>query len=226
VKYLSKLTLVFLFGSLGLFAQAPDTAWTRTYGGLDNDRGYSVRQTTDGGYIIAGRTWSFGAGEYDVYLIKTNASGDTLWTRTYGGADSDEGYSVQQTSDGGYIAAGYISSYGSPNVYLIKIKPEGGGIAEKIKTDLFYLFPASPNPFTSITTIRYELTKATNVNVSVYSPLGQIVKNLYSGNQPPGKHSISWNGTGNTEEKLSSGIYFLEFEAGGENTSMKVTLAR
>ena len=68
-----------------------DTLWTRTYGGPDGDRGHSVQQTADGGYIIAGSTNSFGAGRRDVYLIKTNAQGDTLWTRTYGGSDDDAG---------------------------------------------------------------------------------------------------------------------------------------
>ena len=73
-----------------------DTLWTRTYGGAVSDMGYSVQQTPDGGYIVAGYTDSFGAGGADVYLIKTNASGDTLWTRTYGGPSYDEGYSVRR----------------------------------------------------------------------------------------------------------------------------------
>jgi outer membrane protein assembly factor BamB len=102
-----------------------DTLWTRTYGGASDDRGYSVQQTSDGGYIVAGWTESFGNSD-QVYLVKTNASGDTLWTRTYGGTNDDEGYSVQQTTDGGYIVAGYTYSFGNAaQVYLIKTNSGG-----------------------------------------------------------------------------------------------------
>jgi hypothetical protein len=106
---------------------AGDTLWTRTYGGTGYDLGRSVQQTSDGGYIVAGFTNSFGAGGGDVYLIKTKADGDTLWTRTYGGTNYDEGRSVQQTSDGGYIVTGYTASFGagSYDVYLIKTKADG-----------------------------------------------------------------------------------------------------
>jgi hypothetical protein len=100
-----------------------DTLWTRTYGGSDYDQSYSVQQTTDGGYIVAGGTASYGAGAEDVYLIKTDSLGDTLWTKTVGGSQSEEGQSVQQTNDGGYMVVGQTASYGVGNIYLIKIKP-------------------------------------------------------------------------------------------------------
>ena len=118
-------SLLTFFFALPTFSQQ---RWERTYGGASGDYGHSVQQTSDGGYIVAGLTRSFGAGNYDVYLIKTNASGDTLWTRTYGGKNWDQGNSVQQTTDGGYIIVGYTSSFRdtlSDDVYLIKTDASG-----------------------------------------------------------------------------------------------------
>ncbi|MDP7676329.1 MAG: hypothetical protein QGI92_05050, partial [Dehalococcoidales bacterium] len=74
--------------------------WSQTYGGPDGDSGRSVQVTSDGGYIIVGDTESFGAGGWDVYLVKTDSEGNLLWSQTYGGTDNDRGYSVQVTSDG------------------------------------------------------------------------------------------------------------------------------
>jgi hypothetical protein len=104
-----------------------DTLWTRTYGGANNDDGFSVQQTSDGGYIISGVTRSFGAGLPDAWLLRTNSWGDTLWTRTYGGTGDDRGYSLDQTYDGGFIITGVTGSFGAgaPDVYLIKTCPDG-----------------------------------------------------------------------------------------------------
>jgi hypothetical protein len=105
----------------------PQIEWEKTFGGSGDDRGYSVQQTRDGGYIIVGETESYGAGEADVYLIKVDANGNMQWSKTFGGSGDDVGYSVQQTRDGGYIIVGYTTSYGAGlfDVYLIKVDANG-----------------------------------------------------------------------------------------------------
>jgi hypothetical protein len=90
-----------------LIAQpAPDTLWTRTFGGAGDDVPRAIRQTADGGYVIAGLTTSFGNGQWDIWVIKLNASGESVWQRTYGGAYDDAGNDIRQLPDGGYVVAG------------------------------------------------------------------------------------------------------------------------
>jgi hypothetical protein len=101
--------------------------WTRTIGGPKGDEGYSLIQTSDGGYAIAGDTKSFGAGEADVYVVKLDASGNLQWTKTIGGPASEEGNSLIQTSDGGYAIAGSTKSFGAggKDVYVVKLDANG-----------------------------------------------------------------------------------------------------
>ena len=106
---------------------AGDTLWTRTYGGTGYDYGEAVAQTSDGGYIVAGRTESFGTGHQAGWLIKTDASGDSTWSRTYGGQGSDGFYSVAQTPDGGYVVTGWTTSYGAGSVDAWLVRTDVSG---------------------------------------------------------------------------------------------------
>jgi len=96
--------------------------WTKTYGGLNSESANCVIQTSDGGYALAGYTYSLGAGSSDFWLIKTDASGSVEWNKTYGKGSSETAYSVVQTGDGGYALAGYTGSFGAggSDFWLIK----------------------------------------------------------------------------------------------------------
>jgi len=104
-----------------------DTVWTKTYGGTNRDELWTVGKTTDGGFILAGTTYSFGAGDADVWLIRVDAHGETLWTRTYGSPDGEWGYFATQTSDGGYIVTGTTTDVVQPSrgYYLVKTDSAG-----------------------------------------------------------------------------------------------------
>jgi len=99
--------------------------WNRTFGGDSSDWLYSFQQTFDGGYILGGATRSFGTGSSDFWLVKTDNNGIELWNRTFGGVDNDRAYSVQQTSDGGFILAGVTRSLHWYDCWLVKTDTEG-----------------------------------------------------------------------------------------------------
>ena len=96
--------------------------WNRTFGGFKWDKAHAIQQTRDEGYIILGYTFSFGNGDADIWLIKTDSNGDREWNKTFGGANWDYGYSVHQTDDGGYVLTGYTESFGRDwsDIWLIK----------------------------------------------------------------------------------------------------------
>jgi Secretion system C-terminal sorting domain/SprB repeat len=102
------------------------TTFQKTFGGTSDEYGYATEQLSDGGYIMCGRTISFGVGGFDNYLIRLNANGDTLWTKTYGNTGYDEAQSIKQTSDGGFIMVGQTATVDyAGDVYLVKTDANG-----------------------------------------------------------------------------------------------------
>lgn len=118
--------------------------WLKQYGGNDVEQANGAILTNDSCFVIAGATQSFGNGGNDVYIIKTNILGDTLWTKTYGGQSDDYGTSVNISENGGYIVTGYTNSFGSGNYdgYVLRIDESGDTLWTKIvggeNDDRFY----------------------------------------------------------------------------------------
>ena len=102
-------------------------SWTRTFGGTSYDYAFSIIQTTDGGYAVAGYTQSFGAGGRDFLALKLNSGGSLAWARTFGGTDLDWAEPIIQTSDGGYVVLGHTRSFGAgyDDILALKLYPDG-----------------------------------------------------------------------------------------------------
>ncbi len=103
------------------------TQFAIAVGGTGGDDAYSIFQTSDGGYAVAGGTTSFGAGDWDLFFVKFSLTGSVEWSRAVGGTSLDFGYSVVQTSDGGFAVAGRTESFGagSYDFFLVKFDSEG-----------------------------------------------------------------------------------------------------
>ncbi|MGR3311050.1 MAG: hypothetical protein ACUZ77_09760, partial [Candidatus Brocadiales bacterium] len=147
LQYIHKLTFSLLFSILlyFFFAQPSYAQWAATYGGGNSDIANSIQQTLDGGYIIAGWTSSFGAGDYDFWVLKLRQDGIIEWQKTYGGDNWEGARSIQQTIDGGYIVGGTTRSSGAGNYdfWVLKLdssgniqwqKTYGGGNSEGIRS--------------------------------------------------------------------------------------------
>ncbi len=144
--------------------------WSKTFGGSADDRAYDVKQTTDGGYIVAGQTVSYGAGSMDVFLIKTDATGNMLWSKAIGGAAIEVAYSVMQTSDGGYVMGGTSSSFIASSIGTYFVKADATGNSG---CNTNAITPLVTNPATTAispaTTVNASIASDTNVTVSIFS---------------------------------------------------------
>ena len=154
-----------------------NVSWQKIYGGTENERARSIQQTADGGYIVAGDTNSFGAGYYDFWVIKLDSSGNISWQKTYGGIDYDYAYSIQQTTDGGYVVAGKTWSFGagSSDVLVLKLDSTGNipncdliQTSNATATDTFII------PDNSTATVQTMSPNTSNMSIISYDASAQI----------------------------------------------------
>lgn len=150
---------------------AGDVLYSKTYGTVANENFNSVAPVSDGGYILTQRSYNFTTSEWNGTLIRTDANGDSLWTRTYGGSNINQCWDAVQTNDGGFVVSGFTRSFGAgdEDFYLLKTDTNGeSGCNQKY-------FPIDVSSPVSMVT-----TPATQVFVPVLtaSPVATIVASL------------------------------------------------
>ena len=212
------------------------TSFAKTYGGTNYDGAFSVQHTSDGGYILAGWTTSFGAGDWDIFLIKTDANGNIIWAKTYGGTSYDNARSVQQTSDGGYIVAGYTASFGAGgDIFLIKTDENGNIVCSIVQNKS----PTLTTPSTTVTTpspsisspspaINSPSPTVTSPTITVSEPCPFSISEscqITSGLITPYKGGIKVSGSGEFEVKVYNVSGVMVKSVKGTN-EVKIELSR
>ncbi len=125
--------ILFLFFSISLSINTQNQ-WQRTIGGPNNEEARCIIQTSDGGYIISGYTFSYSAGNEDIYLVKLSSSGLIQWTKTIGGTEVDIARSIIQSTDGGYVIAGDSYNIGTATADFQILKTDAAGTIQWIRT--------------------------------------------------------------------------------------------
>jgi hypothetical protein len=204
--------------------------WYKAFGYEHNDRFASVVQMPDGGYMASGSTVNYFDVNYtytDAYLVRTNASGEMTWSKTFGG-DKSEGFGrLIEAGDGTYATIANTNSYGqSQDIMFVKIN-ENGTLTD-IKNDNLSILPTSnilyqnyPNPFNPITCIRYSVSKPEHVSITIFNELGQKVVTLVNKYQASGSYTINFNAS-----QLASGVYLYRLQAGSFVSVKKMILMK
>ncbi|MCI0559718.1 MAG: hypothetical protein MN733_14610, partial [Nitrososphaera sp.] len=107
-----------------------NVVWQKTYGGGGGDSARSIKQTSDGGFVVAGQTHSFSNGKMDIWVIKFGSNGSPQWQKSYGGPGNEMAHAIDPTSDGGYVVAGYTEGFGASSKDYFVIKLDSAGAIE------------------------------------------------------------------------------------------------
>jgi hypothetical protein len=194
--------------------------WNKIYGGSQKDTGKMIQPTSDGGYIVAGHSRSFGWVNPDMWILRLDQSGDTLWTRHYGGSDHEHCYSARQTSDGGFTAIGHTAS-NSSNWEIMFIKLNSiGKFGQEVGVNEIYSdnnLSVYPNPTERIINIDITGNMLSSI-FKITNTLGQeIFSETIDGSNQNKKKTIDLYGH-------ESGVYILSIQSSQESITKKIIL--
>jgi len=211
---------------LAKFDDQGELIWTNYYGGDEADSGFCVIQIPDQGYLMVGSTCSYGAGGSDLYLLKVDSQGESVWSMTYGDINDDGGYVIIPAEDNYYMIAGYTgySDSTSSDCWLLKIAIEPTSVPsnrEDIMPAEFSLVSNYPNPFNSSTEIQYDLFEPSRIRLEIYDILGKRIKTLTYSYQLSGRHSVLWQA-----DDYPSGIYFYKLTTDDRTETGRMLLLR
>jgi len=212
---------------LARLSESGDTVWTRVYRGEYDASAVSIAPAPGGGYVMTGEGEPECEGEEyftDVYIWRTDESGNLLWNGCYNLTENDESMAILPTSDGGYAIAGQTHTPGRAfDMFLIKTRPDPLDVpSDHIPTIPTRLeLSAYPNPFNSTTKIEFTLPVTQRVSLQIYDVLGREVAVLLNEMKTAGEHRVRFDG-----EALSSGVYFCRMEAGTATRTQKIVLMK
>jgi hypothetical protein len=204
-----------------------DLVWERAHGGTQREQVNTVVVTTDNHYVSAGLTESFGPSAANMWLVKMDSDGDTVWTATYGGSGDDRASWAEETPDGGFILAGSTNSFGAPqhNVYVVKTAPDQSGVSEFTEAQRAgYNLSVLPTPSASDVTLEFEVSGPQPVRIAVYNALGQEIAVLENRVMGAGRQRVTWDGLDGRGQPVPAGVYFVRLATASACETSKAVL--
>jgi len=212
--------------------------WAKQAGGGNGDRrGRGIVTEGLGNIIVTGNfrgTATFGntilssAGSDDIFVAKYDGDGNFLWVKQAGGSGFERGREIATDGSGNIVLTGdfggtatfgdtTLTSAGSQDIFIAKLDLVTGIEEEFVLPKSFNLSQSYPNPFNPSTTIEFSVPVNSNVRLTIYNLLGQVVTTLVNEEISAGNYSVIWNGTNKNGFQVSSGVYLYKMKASGNN---------
>jgi hypothetical protein len=210
---------------------AGNKVWDKTLGGNDYDELASLHQTTDGGYILGGKSNSgisgdkseINYGDKDGWVVKLNANGNKIWDKSFGKVGDDYIYAIQQTTDNGFIISGGETITSTDTDFrLIKLAGNLTGLNDFEATNTNQLYQNQPNPFSKNTTISFSLAQPEEIELIVYNSLGKTVTK-HQEKYDAGKHQVQWVEI-TSGKNLKAGTYYYQLLTGDFQATKRMVL--